>query len=478
MVSQRNFVNNPGFVAGLLPQAVESAFHATLQEALVKTESRPLVFFTPDLSDKKIEVPPCDGEGGEGVISNPYALQFYVYDGLRALEQQGVDVALLPCFFSQAFLKTLSAETSLPIISLMDALLDYVGQRVGKIKTIGLLVSPSMQENKLFEEYFHSTECRLLYQAIPASCALTKDEIAASCQALIDQGAQVIIPAIPSLFMADMEPAFDQVLIKVGKMYANYVAAYLAKKHPRVAKEPKIGVVGGVGPAATVDFLDKIVKNSPAKTDQEHIKIVVEQNPQIPDRTANLMGKGPDPTLAIYAACQRLQADDATMIAIPCNTAHAFIDRIVPFLSIPVVSMPAETAKYICSHYPARKKIGLLSTLGTARSQVYHRVIEQAGLELMVPDEVNQQKVMAAIYGERGVKAGYTEGQCREDLLEALVHLVERGSEVAILACTELPLILAQSDDFKVAGKSVVLLDPTEILAKACVHRAKAGLLS
>ena len=91
---------------------------------------------------------------------------------------------------------------------------------------------------------------------------------------------------------------------------------------------------------------------------------------------------------------------------------------------------------------------------------------------VLTPDETNQDRVMDAIYGEKGVKAGFTEGQCKDDLLAALAHLVERGAEVAILGCTELPLLLAQNDDFKVGGTSVVLLDPTEILARKCVTLA------
>ena len=88
---------------------------------------------------------------------------------------------------------------------------------------------------------------------------------------------------------------------------------------------------------------------------------------------------------------------------------------------------------------------------------------------MLVPDEAHQAKVMRAIYGEKGVKAGFTEGECQDDLLQALTHLVERGAGILILGCTELPLLLAQNDDFKVAGTSVVLLDPTEILARKCV---------
>ena len=100
-------------------------------------------------------------------------------------------------------------------------------------------------------------------------------------------------------------------------------------------------------------------------------------------------------------------------------------------------------------------------------------VIGGAGFELLVPDEENQLRVMNAIYGPRGVKAGFTEGVCVEELLLALTSLVLRGAEVIILGCTELPLLLEQNEKFPVAGKTVVVLDPTEILARKCVRLSR-----
>ena len=134
-----------------------------------------------------------------------------------------------------------------------------------------------------------------------------------------------------------------------------------------------------------------------------------------------------------------------------------------------------ETVAYIRKHHPERKEIGLLATSGTIRSRVYHDIVEKAGLNLLVPDAMNQARVMNAIYGEKGVKAGFTDGECRTDLLQALEYLFNQGAEVAILGCTELPLLLAQTDDFKVAGTSIVLLDPTEILARKCVSLSEGG---
>ncbi len=105
---------------------------------------------------------------------------------------------------------------------------------------------------------------------------------------------------------------------------AEYAKALLSLEGPR-PKPFKVGLIGGLGPAATVDLYDKLVRFTPAKCDQEHFKVVVEQNPQTPDRTAALLEGGVDPTLALYNGASRLEADGCDAIIIPCNTAHAFI---------------------------------------------------------------------------------------------------------------------------------------------------------
>ncbi|WP_255755069.1 aspartate/glutamate racemase family protein [Massilia sp. erpn] len=236
----------------------------------------------------------------------------------------------------------------------------------------------------------------------------------------------------------------------------------------------KLGIVGGIGPAATVDFMSKIIRNTEACCDQEHLRLVVEHNPQIPDRTANLLGGGADPTQALYEACKRLELNEATHIALPCNTAHAYIARIQPRLSVPIVNMLAETVAHIGRHWPGRPKVGLLATSGTIASGVYHEAAAGHALDLIMPDASHQAYVMEAIYGERGVKAGYVDGACKEALLRAMAHLAERGAGIVILGCTELPLILTQHAAYRIGAHTVALLDPTELLARHCVVVARA----
>ena len=121
-----------------------------------------------------------------------------------------------------------------------------------------------------------------------------------------------------------------------------------------------------------------------------------------------------------------------------------------------------------------RAKIGLLATTGTVQTGIYGDKANAMGLPMFVPDDVHQERVMAAIYGPQGAKAGYTNGICREDLISAAEYLVKtHGCNCLILGCTELPLILDESDDFEVAGSRVIVVDPTAALARKVVKTAE-----
>jgi aspartate racemase len=251
---------------------------------------------------------------------------------------------------------------------------------------------------------------------------------------LIARGAEVVLTGLTEIGLVVEQLDLPRVpLIDSNLVYAQYV---VSGEYGGQARALKIGVVGGVGPAATVDFMHKIVRNTPATRDQDHIKVLVEQNPQIPDRTESLIGEGQDPTLSLYATCKKLEAGDADIIAIPCNTAHAFVDRIQPFLNVPIVNMLTVTVDYLRTTFPALREVGLLATSGTIASGVYQHALEAAGLVQVVPGPALQARVMYAIYGPRGVKAGYTSGECMEDIAAAVDALIERGVEVIILGCT------------------------------------------
>ncbi|MEN8640702.1 aspartate/glutamate racemase family protein [Pseudomonas sichuanensis] len=417
--------------------------------------------------------------------------KLYVFQVCQGYTDSEADAVLIPCFASQTFMDELKAELDIPIVDLMAALKQHLAQHTEPGSRLGVLASDYVRAAGLFERHF-GADFALVYPSPANQAALMEavygpagikaghldgvalERLHQACLDLNSQGAQLLLPGMTeiSLVAADLQRRGIR-CIDVNQVYADYATS---SESVRTAAPFKLGIVGGVGPAATVDFMGKVVKNTPAGRDQDHIRMVVEHNPQIPDRTANLLRQEMDPTVAMYATCKRLECEGAKAIAIPCNTAHAYVERIQGHLHIPIINMLTQTIEFIGQAYGNTCKVGLLATSGTLQSRVYHAAAERVGLNLMVPDEAAQALVMRAIYGEQGVKAGHTTGQCKDDLLTAAAQLVEQGARVLILGCTELPLILPMADDFPIGTARVALVDPTNVLAQRCVALAQAEL--
>jgi aspartate racemase len=436
--------------------------------------------------------PFSEGEDAGSATSNHSARKLYVFDTIKSFEKGRVDAVILPCFISHTFLDELKSEIKLPVINLMEALQRHIAINYPEVRQIGVLTSDYVRKKQLFERYFSDSVYRLVYpentvqseylmpaiygpKGIKAGYINHYDSIQylyRTCRDLLDQGAELIIPGFSEISLViEQLREMGLPVLDTNQVYARFAADMGSDP---ASSSFKIGIVGGVGPAATADFMNKIIRNTKASRDQEHIKIIVENNPQIPDRTGNLIGDGPDPTIALYSTCKKLESNDASLIAIPCNTAHAYVERIQPYLSIPIVNMLYETREYIRTNYKGRTQIGLLATSGTVQSRVYHDAFAGTGFTLLTPDDAYQARVMESIYGKNGVKAGYSEGQCLTDLLAALHHLVDKGVEVIILGCTELPLILSENSDYRVGDRTVAILDPTEILARKCAGIGEA----
>jgi aspartate racemase len=413
--------------------------------------------------------------------------KFYVFQVCKAFEASGLDAVMLPCFASQTFRAEVEAELGIAVLDMMAALSGHVRRSVPVGATLGVIASDFVRHSGLFEEHF-GKDYPVIYPDVEAQSKVMEamygldgikdghfdgapfEAVHQACLSLRAQGATVIVPGMTELSLI-CGPLQDQRLnvLDINQIYADF-ATTDPQPHHRPAF--KLGIVGGVGPAATVDFMAKVVANTPADKDQDHIKLVVEQNPQIPDRTANLLHNEADPTMALYATCKRLESAGADAIAIPCNTAHAFVERIQAHLTVPIVNMLTETVEWIVNAYGSGKAVGLLATSGTLQSQVYHQAASRAGLEIVTPGVDYQAMVMDAIYGPRGIKAGFTEGLCREQLLLAAEHLCELGAQVLILGCTELPLVLRHCEAFDINGHQVALVDPTLILARKCIALA------
>jgi aspartate racemase len=237
----------------------------------------------------------------------------------------------------------------------------------------------------------------------------------------------------------------------------------LAKAAPRLS----VGVIGGMGPAATVDFLARIIAATPAERDQDHLHVLVDCNPAVPDRTAYLRLEGPDPRPALIAMAGRLEEAGADFLVMPCNTAHAFAEDIRANTAIPLVDWPSVVADSVAAL--GVTQVGILASTGTLLADVYRGPLEARGIRLVVPTPSGQTKVMRAIYGSEGVKhLGPTSPVARQDLLAGAHDVVGQGAAAVILACTEFSAISAVQS----LGVTVLVLDASEIVARHVVARA------
>lgn len=218
------------------------------------------------------------------------------------------------------------------------------------------------------------------------------------------------------------------------------------------------GIIGGMGPLATADLFTKIVNMTEAARDQDHIHILIDNNIDIPDRTAAILSGGEDPLPYLTASAQRLRAQGADFLLMPCNTAHYFRDALSETADIPLLHMPRLTA--LECQRRGLKKVGLLATTGTIQSGVYAKAFEGSGVELLLPDADGMKALMTIIYDE--VKAGKTPHP--EALYPSLKTMQQQGAEAFLLACTELPIAFANDQAFS-------YIDPTEILAAETIRQ-------
>lgn len=237
-----------------------------------------------------------------------------------------------------------------------------------------------------------------------------------------------------------------------------------------------IGIVGGAGPLAGNDLFYKIIEETRAESDQEHLPVILWSDPgKIPDRTEYLEGRvDENPAVAIGAIFEILEKNGATIAAIPCNTAHApeifnaIRDQLVQNRNrIKVISIIEETQRFLQQYFKSGAKIGVLSTTGTWKRRIYAEPLEHAGFEVVVPDETHQIMVHRAIYDPKfGVKAtGTTVSQKAHDILyEQADDLIARGAEAVILGCTEIPLVIKER-----LYKEVRMVDTVRILARALI---------
>lgn len=213
-----------------------------------------------------------------------------------------------------------------------------------------------------------------------------------------------------------------------------------------------LGVLGGMGPAATLDFLQKLQAYTPAETDQDHIRVLVDINPKVPDR--NAPGSLAGPVLAEMAGA--LRGAGAEVLAIACNTAHAYAGLIQRASGLPLIDM-IETGAAAAARSGAMR-VGVLGTRGALK--LYREYLAAQALGLVSLPADRQEAFMQALYR---IKGGDTGPETRAAMRGLAQELIAQGADAIIAGCTEVPLVLA-ADDLKVE-----LFDPGDLLARRCV---------
>lgn len=213
-----------------------------------------------------------------------------------------------------------------------------------------------------------------------------------------------------------------------------------------------LGVLGGMGPAATTDFLMKLQAATPAGRDADHIRVLMDLNPRVPDR----MAEPGAATAELGRMAERLKSMGAEVLAMPCNTAHATADG-VRAAGLPFVDMIAETTQVALGR--GARTVGVLATPGG--EALYRAALTAAGAAVVLPEGEERGLLMGLI---QGVKAGEAGPGPRAAMAGLAAGLAARGAETVIAGCTEVPLLLAAAD------VTVPLADSAEVLARACAR--------
>jgi aspartate racemase len=230
--------------------------------------------------------------------------------------------------------------------------------------------------------------------------------------------------------------------------------------------EKTIGILGGMGPEATLDLFGKIIANTPAAKDQDHLRVIIDSNPQVPDRTAAILHGGPSPVPAMMDGIRALERAGAGFIVIPCVSAHFFLDELQHGTGMPILSMFDVAAEHIRQHHPHIRTVGMLATIGTLQGGRFREKLQRSGIETIVPLGPDQERVMAAIYEIKGAPGGRDRDAIGAEVREISGRLIQRGAQGVIAGCTEIPLVLRPGD------LRVPVFDTLLLLARAAIAAA------
>ncbi len=227
--------------------------------------------------------------------------------------------------------------------------------------------------------------------------------------------------------------------------------------------EKVVGVIGGMGPEATVDFMRRLVAATPARDDADHLHVLVDNNPKIPSRIAALIeGTGEDPTPVLCAMAKGLEAQGADFLVMPCNTAHYYLPAIARSVTIPALDMVQLSIQKLAA--AGSRRIGVLASPAVRLVGLYKARLEQAGLVAIFPNLQDEETLLGII---KSVKAGRLDDQDRQDYARVARHLLDAGADALLVACTEFSVIGPP------AGADRPVIDALDALVEGTITAAR-----
>jgi len=220
------------------------------------------------------------------------------------------------------------------------------------------------------------------------------------------------------------------------------------------------GVLGGMGPDATIDFMSKVLSLTPAGKDQDHVRMLVDQNPTIPDRRVDTDARRAQVQDTLARMAVGLERAGADFLVMPCNTAHAFLDRTLRKITIPFVNIVDETVKAIRVAEPAAARVGVLAIDTCLNANLYQPAIQEAGMTSLLLQRSAQAAMMQLIFR---IKRGDQSVDVAQEMVSLANSLIQRGADVIVAGCTEIPLVISAE------RLTVPFISSTDVLAQRTV---------